>query len=413
MRSRVSYFYSYVNCHYFILRFKLLSAKEAKGLGTFVGTFALPAMIFTALCTLNLSCVNWTFVLSILITKTILFVVVLVVSLLVNHGHNIGKAGLYSIFVTQSNDFALGYPILNALYGQTHPEYPSYLYLLAPISLAILNPIGCIFMEIDKVKASTQNEKLEKENQTSYDSTSENTSKECIEGCSSPDTSIDNLDSIENKPENKVRVYNNNDRYRVQRKISEKIATAVNEMGDVVINERKKTHFAKISLPTKSKTVCKIFFGIFSNPIIILTFAGVIFGQFVFHGNLPPLINNFLQTLKSAYSATALFSLGLGMVGKMEALKNGSKLLGPFILIVSKVILMPLIAREITNLLFNGSNEEDSSELANFAFLYGTFPTAPTVYVLATRYGIASGIIATTMIACTFLSAPIMFVSGA
>ena len=73
---------------------------------------------------------------------------------------------------------------------------------------------------------------------------------------------------------------------------------------------------------------------------------------------------------------------------------------------------MPLIAREITNLLYTGSNEEDSSELANFAFLYGTFPTAPTVYVLATRYGIASGIIATTMIACTFLSAPIMFISG-
>ena len=182
MRSihRIPHFY--VNCHYFIFRFKLLSAKEAKGLGTFVGTFALPAMIFTALCTLNLRSVNWTFVLSILITKTILFVVVLVVSLLVNHGHNIGKAGLYAIFVTQSNDFALGYPILNALYGQTHPEYPSYLYLLAPISLAILNPIGCIFMEIDKVKASTQNEKLKKENQTSYDSTSENTTKECIEG---------------------------------------------------------------------------------------------------------------------------------------------------------------------------------------------------------------------------------------
>ena len=96
----------------------------------------------------------------------------------------------------------------------------------------------------------------------------------------------------------------------------------------------------------------------------------------------------------------------------MEALKNGSKLLGPFILIVSKVILMPLIAREITKLLYSGSSEEESSRLANFAFLYGTFPTAPTVYVLATRYQIASSIIATTMIACTFLSAPIMFISG-
>ena len=326
-------------------RFNLFSEKEAKGLGTFVGTFALPAMIFTALCTLDLSSVNWKFVLSILITKAVLFLLVLLISLLVNRGNNIGKAGLYSIFVTQSNDFALGYPILNALYDQTHPEYPSYLYLLAPISLAILNPIGCIFMEIDKVKKSTENESVE-------------------------------------------------------------------EMEKMVIKNRTKNIFARIGVSEKSKTICKIFFGILSNPIIILTFAGIIFGQFIFHGNLPPLINNLLQTLKSSYSAIALFSLGLGMVGKMKALKNGSKLLGPFILIASKVMLMPLLAREITNLLYAGSNEEECNDLANFAFLYGTFPTAPTVYVLATRYGIASGIIATTMIACTFVSAPIMFISG-
>ena len=50
--------------------------------------------------------------------------------------------------------------------------------------------------------------------------------------------------------------------------------------------------------------------------------------------------------------------------------------------------------------------------MADFAFLYGTFPTAPTVYVLATRYGVAASIIASTMVACTFLSAPIVFVSG-
>lgn len=61
-----------------------------------------------------------------------------------------GRAGLYAIFTTQSNDFALGYPILVAIYGQTHPECPAYLYLIAPISLVILNPIGFVAMEIGK-----------------------------------------------------------------------------------------------------------------------------------------------------------------------------------------------------------------------------------------------------------------------
>ena len=37
---------------------------------------------------------------------------------------------------------------------QTSPEIPKYLYLLAPISLVILNPIGLILMEVGKVKSS-------------------------------------------------------------------------------------------------------------------------------------------------------------------------------------------------------------------------------------------------------------------
>ena len=58
------------------------------------------------------------------------------------------RAGIFAIFTTQSNDFALGYPILLAIYGQTNPEFPMYLYLMAPISLVILNPIGFICMEV-------------------------------------------------------------------------------------------------------------------------------------------------------------------------------------------------------------------------------------------------------------------------
>ena len=30
------------------------------------------------------------------------------------------------------------YPILKAIYGQSHPEYSSYMYLLAPISLVVV-----------------------------------------------------------------------------------------------------------------------------------------------------------------------------------------------------------------------------------------------------------------------------------
>ena len=50
-----------------------------------------------------------------------------------NAGSHIAVSALCAIFCTQSNDFALGYPVLSALYGQSHPEYPMYLYLLGKL----------------------------------------------------------------------------------------------------------------------------------------------------------------------------------------------------------------------------------------------------------------------------------------
>jgi len=40
--------------------------------------------------------------------------------------------------------------LVKALYEQTHPEYANYLYLVAPVNLLLLNPIGFILMEISK-----------------------------------------------------------------------------------------------------------------------------------------------------------------------------------------------------------------------------------------------------------------------
>lgn len=116
-----------------------------------MGNFALPSLIFLSLAELNWNTVNWIFLLSILISKVIIFVAVVVISILVIRPLNLSKSALMAIFCTQSNDFAIGFPIVVALYGKTHPEYASYIYLLAPISLAILNPIGYVLMEITKI----------------------------------------------------------------------------------------------------------------------------------------------------------------------------------------------------------------------------------------------------------------------
>ena len=43
---------------------------------------------------------------------------------------------------------------VRAIYSQTEPQFLQYIYLVAPISLLILNPIGFIMMDIHKASLS-------------------------------------------------------------------------------------------------------------------------------------------------------------------------------------------------------------------------------------------------------------------
>lgn len=49
-------------------------------------------------------------------------------------------------------------------------------------------------------------------------------------------------------------------------------------------------------------------------------------------------------------------------------------------------IALPLITREVISLLHPGYNESETLDLSTYGFLYGTFPSAPGVFVFATQY---------------------------
>ena len=120
-------------------RFNVVTNSEVKGLSTYVGKFALPSVIFLKLCEIKWNTVNWVFVAGITVSKTIVFILVILVVFLSSRPLNYGRAGVFSIFCTQGNDFAIGNVIIEALYES--PEFRSYIYLLSPISFAILNPM--------------------------------------------------------------------------------------------------------------------------------------------------------------------------------------------------------------------------------------------------------------------------------
>lgn len=335
----------------------MLTAEQTSGISVFVGTFALPAIIFGSLSKVNLSAVNWHFWLSILLAKSIVFTAVIVVGGCANRHEPIGISALYAIFVTQSNDFALGLPILNALFEESHPEYPSYLFLLVPIQLAILNPIALVLIEVSMPK----------------------------EG---PTSSIDVKNTVINHPKNDTLEENT-----IYMKNDGSPSPKINE------NDTKTL-----------KKIWSVLSGLLVNPVILTTFAGLFFGSVVFKGKPPIAIDKLVGTVGKTFGALALFTLGMAMVGTLDSFKEGKKLIVPMMLVAIKTIILPVVSYGITLTLCDGMDQ--TNELAGFAFLVGTLPTAPTAYVFAKKYDIRPDMVAGAMVVCTIVSAPIIYVSG-
>ncbi|XP_015279226.1 PREDICTED: integral membrane protein GPR155 [Gekko japonicus] len=308
-------------CGYIAGRANIITSTQAKGLGNFVSRFALPALLFKNMVILNFSHVNWSFLYSILIAKASVFFLVFILTLLVaTPARRFSKAGLFPIFATQSNDFALGYPIVEALYQTTYPEYLQYIYLVAPISLMMLNPLGFIFCEIQK----------------------------------SRDTQTASLSKIKILGLGLLRVL--------------------------------------------------------QNPIVFMVFIGIA-SNFLLAQKVPEYLENFLDGLGSSFSGSALFYLGLTMVGQIKKLTKGS-FVALILLITAKLLLMPLLCREMVELLDKSNSLVNHTSLANYAFLYGVFPAAPGVAIFATQFNMEVEIITSGMVISTFVSAPIMYVSA-
>lgn len=310
-----------IMCGYIAGRANVITPTQAKGLGNYVSRFALPALLFKNMVVLNFSDVNWSFLYSILIAKASVFIIVCVLTLLVaNPQTRFSKAGLFPIFATQSNDFALGYPIVEALYQTTYPKYLQYIYLVAPVSLMMLNPLGFVLCEIQKWRENP------------------------------------------------------------------------------------------VTTQGKVKIVGFALLRVFQNPIVFMVFIGIAF-NFALGQKIPVYLENFLDGLASSFSGSALFYLGLTMVGQTSKLKKSS-FVALLLLITAKLLVLPLICREMVEVLDQSNSDVNHTSLSNYAFLYGIFPVAPGVAIFANQFNMEVEIVTSGMVISTFVSAPIMYVSA-
>ena len=128
---------------------QIFGPQEARGVGKFVGKISLPALILISLITLDLSEIKWSFLVAMLASKSLIFGLILLLDFCLNR--DIQRAAIFAIYSTQTNDFGMGLPILNSVFGPGDPMV-GLLYLVAPISLLVLNPIGFVLLEVGKEK---------------------------------------------------------------------------------------------------------------------------------------------------------------------------------------------------------------------------------------------------------------------
>lgn len=157
-----------------------VSPSSAKPIGTFIITLSLPALIIRSVADVDLKHISGTFLLAMIIARIIVFIAVFLVSYFTSQLSNqetatnalgsidenlsetlieddtkekedspLAIAALHGIFATQQNDFALGLPVISALYpGDANAKLRSYIYVFATISLILVNPIAFFIMRL-------------------------------------------------------------------------------------------------------------------------------------------------------------------------------------------------------------------------------------------------------------------------
>ena len=384
--------------------FELITKPQALGLNKFVSKFALPALLFKSIVVLDFSSVNWLFLISIFFSKAIVFISAITIAVITIRPVNIGQAAIFAIYVSQSNDFALGAPIINAVYGKTHPDYLHYIYLLAPISLCILNPFGFLMMEANEI--ITENKKQQSKTNNFIDDKNSDSGlpNEAFEEADiSDNTNLDAISSVDTTT-NKTSADSDSS--------SLDFSNLVDQV-QIKRDFRNSASTVKCNV-SKSQLIKSTIWSTISNPIVFMTIIGIV-ANFVLKQKIPSLIEPILNSLADSFSAIALFFLGYTMIGKIKNLTFSTVII-ILVLVFAKSLVFPLITREIVLHIHNFYNQTSANEtesLSTFSFLYGTFPAAPSLFFYMSRYKyIGEDVISSALVFGTLASAPLMMISG-
>ncbi|KAL1430613.1 hypothetical protein MTO96_014859 [Rhipicephalus appendiculatus] len=352
---------------------RLVKGREVRALDLLASHVCLSALLFLNLSQLRLHTVDWCLVAAVLLGKTALFAIVAAVSVALSSysrrrgGGPLATAGLHAIFVTQVNDFGIAYPLApwatssitevnsdvvhgyvahivakrpwNPVYGRSHSDFADYLYLVAPLSLVLLNPIGFFMAELQGLRSQQRYTEVP-------------------------------VDATPQKPS-------------VAGGLFKAAALAV--------------------------------FKVLSHPHVLFSLLAIAVNVSRCGAELPAPLAAILKLLGDAFAAPILFLLGYHIENAFREPDVRQHLFPALILSAVKSFLLPMFLKVSVELVLHQTGELQSGvkDRANFAFLYGTVPTAPIVILYASQRALPTATLATGVGVCTLLSLPVMYASAA
>lgn len=426
----------------------ILSPADAAGLSAFVGRLSMPALLFLSMAELNVHLTEWRLVAALCAAKTLVFAATAGLCFATSvvkarsraepgagqhsrHSAWLCRAGLYSIFVTQSNDFALGMPLCAAIWGvpppapavpapttglhaEPRPRVPSPItppqlcLVPAPTRTPHLSRPSAQVIVLYSCYCFVAPRQLAGARRGSWD-------------LSPPPPRVP-LAPLACEPHPSPA---SGDRFipiifliaPLQLAVLNPIAFALLEGGadskpstdDRAGRASEACCEAPSEAPPQQATdgrllprseaapqrgasrgsagavlrVCRGVAKVGRSPLVFSVLLGGVLRACLLAAGDPPVpawIHGTLLPLKQAFTATALITLGMSLRTQSEALT--SQPLASVGLLCGKAIVMPLLTRGLAQTL--GVTDPDAQA---FAFLYGMLPSAPTVVVVAREFG--------------------------
>ena len=495
-----------VACGYFLRRSRIFTTIHVDGVSAYVARVALPALIllnvraektsgnFTVadvplplsraravqMATLDLEALAESahLVLAVILAKVVLFIMVVAATLFTSLRPTISfpsspallpmreegadaeagsrsvddrawmkRAGLYSIFATQSNDFALGLPLIEAIWGK---RFTPVVFIVGCAQLAFLNPLAFGLLE-----AANLQEKEEGSGGGSQGVGDAGGGRRVARTGGAPNAGgTDNGGGARGEASCCARSRTTLIETVIETVIDEPVIDAVESPTNDTVRETRtvagasSSHASSLSVSAwrRCGLACAtaarrpgsargfaVLRKVIRSPVVMACFAGLAVRGVLaaMDHQLPVVITDVLGALGDTFTGTALITLGLSLRMR-PAVLNGKRVVA-LCLLISKFLLCPLLMRLFAGGLIarrgaaHPANRPFSmrfgdepplgvdqpgggmmDEATAFAFVYGMLPSAPTVVVFAREYGERSSFLATLQLISLVVCVPLL-----